>query len=136
MIYMHQPGHGRKNHKDNTRIIKAASDNNYIHTAMNVSTEATSENDNNARMDRMRGPSNSENRTANNNGGAFMNSAVANNNVNVDELNNNIHVNPFLFSIDPSRLLEMERCVRLTQKKFDQMTERLSKCMKYVALLK
>ena len=102
MIYMHQPGHGRKNHKDNTTIIKAASDNNYIHTAMNVSTEdvsteATSENDNNARMDRMRGPSNSENRTANNNGAAFMNSAVANNNVNVDELNNNIHGNPFLF---------------------------------------
>ena len=101
-----------------------------------VSTEATSENDNNARMDRMRGPSNSENRTANNNGAAFMNSAVANDNVNVAELNNNIHGNPFLFSIDPSRLLEMERCVRLTQKKIDQMTERLSKCMKYVALLK
>ena len=117
MIYMHQPGHGRKNHKDNTTIIKAASDNNYIHTAMNVSTEATSENDNNARMDRMRGPSNSENRTANNNGAAFMNSAVANDNVNVAELNNDIHGNPFLFSIDQSRLLEMERCVRSTQKK-------------------
>ena len=101
-----------------------------------VSTEATSENDNNARMDRMRGPSNSENRTANNNGAAFMNSAVANDNVNVAELKNNIHGNPFLFSIDPSRLLEMERCVRLTQIFFDQMTERLSKCMKYVALLK
>ena len=31
MIYMHQPGHGRKYYKDNTTIIKAASDNNYIY---------------------------------------------------------------------------------------------------------
>jgi hypothetical protein len=84
---------------EDTTNIKAASDNNYNHTAMNVTTDATSENDNNASMRSMRGPSNSENTAANHNGAALMNSAVVNDNVNDAQLNNDIYGNPYLFTI-------------------------------------
>ena len=109
---------------------------------MNVNTEATSRNDNNTCMRCMRGPSNSENTTANNsssslihNGFAIMNSEVANDNVNVAELNNDIHGNAFLRSINQSQLSEMERCARSTRKNFDEMKDMLSKCVKYVQIL-